>query len=94
MWHSAFCASISGVNTFTPWITPHKFTPITHSQSFHVASQGGPTGSDAGVVEKQVHPPESIERLASQQFDVTPFRDVRPYASTVPPGSSVPSPPS
>jgi hypothetical protein len=45
IWHSVFCASMSGVNTLTPWITPHKLTPIT----------------------------------ASQQFDVIPFRDVRPH---------------
>ena len=31
--------SISGVKTRTPWMTPHRFTPSTHSQSRGPASQ-------------------------------------------------------
>ena len=57
MWHSVFCASMSGVNTFTPWITPwHKFTPITPFPIVSdVASQGCAAGADTGVVEQQMY---------------------------------------
>src|SRR3990172_5287369 len=35
-WHSSPCAIMMGTNTLTPWMTPHRLTPRTHSQSFTV----------------------------------------------------------
>src|SRR3990170_3495387 len=35
-WHSSPCSSITGTKARIPWITPQRFTPSTHSQSFSV----------------------------------------------------------
>jgi hypothetical protein len=55
-------------------ITPHRLTPITHSQSFHVASHGAPRAPTPALLNNT-----RIRCLPSQQFDVTPFWDVRPH---------------
>jgi hypothetical protein len=32
IWHSVFCASMSGVKTLTPWITPPLAIPDSSSE--------------------------------------------------------------
>src|SRR3978361_904538 len=41
MWPSP-CSSSRGVNDRMPWMTPHRFTPSTHSQLSTVVSQVRP----------------------------------------------------
>ena len=54
------------MNTLTPWITPHKLTPITHAQSFQVASHAGPPAATPALLNsKSAWPNASSVRRAS-----------------------------
>src|ERR1051326_2257128 len=87
IWHSLFCASMSGVNTLTPWITPHRLTPIAHSQSFHVASHGAPSAVTPALLNSKCTWPNVSSVWRASSSTSLRFETSVLTASTVPPAS-------
>src|ERR1017187_5015733 len=85
IWHSVFCASISEVNTLTPWITPHKLTPMTHSQSFHVASHGAPPAATPALLNSKCPWPNASSAWRASNSTSLRFETSVLTPSTVPP---------
>src|SRR3990172_4326437 len=84
------CRSITGTNVRTPWITPHRLTPITHSQSSAGTSHSVPL---RGTTPALLHtmctcPKASSVRLASDSTSSGRETSVR-TASTVAPPSRI-----
>ena len=59
-----------GRKTRIPWMTPHRLTPSTHSQSAVVSDSMQSTAADPGVVAHQVHRAEGVERGPAQRVDL------------------------
>ncbi len=65
MWPSVPWDSMMGTNTRRPWMTPHRLTPNTHSQSALVLSQGvTPAPTPALLNNRWTAPNASIVRRA------------------------------
>ena len=59
-------ASSLGRNAWTPWTTPHRFTPSTHRQSSSVWATMGLNVETPGVVADHVHGTEPVESGVGQ----------------------------
>ncbi len=51
-WPSSPPASIRGTNARTPWMTPHRFTSMTHFQSARVCSCTAPMTATPALLQR------------------------------------------
>src|SRR3990172_2359079 len=84
-WHSSPCAIMMGTNTLTPWMTPHRLTPRTHSQSFTVCCQITPPTPTPALLQSTCTPPKvSTVNLASASMSSPRDTSVRFEATVAP----------
>jgi hypothetical protein len=82
-------ASISGVKTRTPWATPIRLTPMTHSQSFSVCSQINPPAPTPALLKTKWGVPKRCSVAAARASTSTALDTSSLKGSTGAPRASI-----